>query len=105
MLQGNGWYQSNSIADQVVFLYTFMPILRHEINIFIETHNDYPIRMQHGLHNHISGKPSKLWTKPPGGRQFGLPPDHPLAQEMLRAIEAVSNCGTYLKSKNLAAIG
>jgi hypothetical protein len=70
------------LADRVIFQFIFMPIIRYEINLFKETHNEHRIRRQRKRQNHISGRPNQLATDRPNGRQYGIPLDLEIHQEL-----------------------
>ena len=60
-LQSNGFFVPGQISDTVVLLFVFMPILRREVNAFVEMWNDHPIRKQRQLANHVPGVPNTLY--------------------------------------------
>jgi hypothetical protein len=43
-LQTHGLYKSDVLEDQIVFLFVFVPILRSEINTYVNTWNKHRIR-------------------------------------------------------------
>jgi hypothetical protein len=57
----------DSIPDRVVFYFIFMPILRHEINEFVQTWNAHRIRTQPGRANSVAGIPDRLYYHPKEG--------------------------------------
>jgi endoglucanase Acf2 len=61
-LQTHGLYESEVLEDRIVFLFIFIPILRSEINTYIETWNENRIRPQSHRANHIAGIPNELYT-------------------------------------------
>src|SRR5205085_1219184 len=54
-------YKQHDPADQIVFLYLFMPILRDELKSFVDTHNAHRIRAQPNRSNHVAGVPDELY--------------------------------------------
>jgi hypothetical protein len=46
---------SKSLADKVVLLYVFMPIIRAELQTLVDTHNAHPIRTQRNRAHHVAG--------------------------------------------------
>jgi hypothetical protein len=42
-------------------LFVFMPILRHELEVFLLDHNEYPIRRQKERAYHVPGVPNQLY--------------------------------------------
>ena len=70
-LQAHGFYSSDLIADQVILLFIFIPILRHEIHTFVLMHNDHRIRRQDGRINHIPDRPNTLYQPQDGEPEYG----------------------------------
>lgn len=67
----------------------FVPILRHEINTYVDTWNEHKIRPHHDRSNHIAGRPNKLYSDSSVSR-YGWQPD----SELLAQLKAsVSNFG------------
>jgi hypothetical protein len=83
----HGFYESDSLEDRVVFLYVFIPILRQEINIYVNTWNEHRIRPQLARANHIPGRPNELYFEAPVPR-YGWIPDAPFLAELKEAVNA-----------------
>jgi hypothetical protein len=82
-------YRQDQLADQVVFLFLFMPILRDELNAFVSTWNAHRIRAQPNRSQHVAGVPNELYRT---GQQHGFVPDN----EVLSALEsALPEYGRY----------
>ena len=82
-------YRQDQPADQIVFLYLFMPILRDELNAFVSTWNGHRIRAQSNRSQHIAGVPDELYRT---GPQHGFLPD----DKVLTALEStLPRYGTY----------
>jgi hypothetical protein len=64
-LQAQNLYRQDLIADQVVVLFIFMPILRQELQTFVDTHNAHPIRAQRNRSLHVPGVPDELYRQQP----------------------------------------
>ena len=79
-LQAENLYRQDQLADQVVVLFLFMPILRQELNTFVSTHNAHPIRRQNNRSMHVPGAPDELYR----GEQRGFAVD----REVLTALQA-----------------
>jgi hypothetical protein len=71
----------------VVFLFVFVPILRHEINIYVETWNEHRIRPQLQRPNHVAGagRPNELYFDPSATR-YGWKPDPGLLADLKQAV-------------------
>jgi hypothetical protein len=80
-LQNANLYREDLLADQVVILFLFMPILREELTAFVRTHNAYPIRSQFNRSQHVPGVPDELYR---AGEQHGFALD----EQVLLAIQA-----------------
>jgi hypothetical protein len=74
-------YRQDQLADRVVFLYLFMPILRNELKSFVSTHNAHKIRAQPKRSHHVAGVPDELYRT---GQQHGFMPD----DDVLSALES-----------------
>ena len=61
VLRGANLYRQDLIADQVLLLFLFMPLLRDELNSFVRTHNAHPIRAQKNRSQHVPGVPDELY--------------------------------------------
>lgn len=85
----HGFYESDVLEDRVVFLFVFVPILRREINTYVETWNEHRIRPQLERPNHISGRPNELYLDSSTPR-YGWRPDPEL---LARLKEAVNDFG------------
>lgn len=78
-LQAESLYRQDQLADQVVILFLFMPILRQELNTFVSTHNAHPIRRQNNRSMHVPGAPDELYR----GEQRGFA----VNREVLTALQ------------------
>jgi hypothetical protein len=82
-------YKQHNPADQIVFLYLFMPILRDELKSFVSTHNAHRIRAKPNPLNHVAGVPDGLYRT---GQQHGFIPNN----EVLSALDsALPEYGKY----------
>jgi hypothetical protein len=82
-------YRQDQHADQIVFLYLFMPILRGELKSFVSIYNVHRIRAQPKRSHHVAGVPDELYRT---GQQHGVVPNN----EVLLALEsALPKYGTY----------
>jgi hypothetical protein len=63
LLSLSGFYDQQSLADKVVLLHVFIPIIRSELQAFIDTHNAHPIRTQRNRAHHVAGVPDELYTR------------------------------------------
>jgi hypothetical protein len=88
-LQHDGFYESDMIADRVVFLFVFVPILRHELYRYVETHNDHRIRPQLARANHVPGRPNELYDNTTIYRRWGFSPDEDLLSDLEGAVSYV----------------
>jgi hypothetical protein len=61
VLRGANLYHQHLLADQVLMLFLFMPLLRQELNTFVRTHNAHPIRAQKNRLQHVPGVPDELY--------------------------------------------
>jgi SOS response regulatory protein OraA/RecX len=80
ILQVQGLYRPDLLADQVVVLFLFMPLLRKELTAFVNTHNAHPIRAQKNRSQHVPGVPDELYQH----RQYGFEAN----DEVLTALQA-----------------
>lgn len=71
-------------------MFVFLPILRYEINTYVETWNEYEIRPQKHRPNHVAGIPNELYMDSTI-RRFGWIPDIGLLSQL---SEAVKDIGT-----------
>jgi hypothetical protein len=89
-LQQADLYHQHQLADRVVLLFIFMPILRYELNTFVDVHNAHPIRKQKNRANHVPGVPTDLYRS---GQQQGFP----ASQQVLDSLEsAIPDYGRWL---------
>jgi hypothetical protein len=58
----SGRFEQQSIADKGVLLFVFMPIIWSELQMFVNTHNAHPIRVQRNRAHHVAGVPNELYT-------------------------------------------
>lgn len=79
-LQAQDLYRQDLLADQVVILFLFMPILRRELTAFVSTHNTHPIRAQKNRSQHVPGVPNELYRH----QQYSIPVNN----EVLAALQA-----------------
>jgi len=79
LLALTGWYDQNLVADRVVLLFIFMPIIRAELHAFVDTHNAHPIRKQRNRDHHVAGAPNELYRDPT--RQCGFALDYDTLNE------------------------
>ena len=56
-----GWFLEDLLADQIILLFIFMPILRNELFDWVDDHNALPIRPQHERSQHVAGVPNDLY--------------------------------------------
>jgi hypothetical protein len=87
-LQNHGLYESDALEDRIVFLFIFVPILRSEIFIYVETWNQHRIRPQKARPNHIAGIPNELYTDRSLPRH-GWTPDPELLAQLDEAVKDV----------------
>jgi hypothetical protein len=87
-LQNHGLYESDALEDRVVFLFTFVPILRSEISTYVETWNAHQIRPQKARSNHIAGIPNNLYIDRSLPR-YGWAPDVDLLAQLTEAVKDV----------------
>jgi hypothetical protein len=62
-----------TVVDKVVLLFVFMPIIRSELQTFVDTHNAHPIRAQPKRAHHVAGVPDELYSD--RSRQCGFNPN------------------------------
>jgi len=67
-----GRFQQQCIADKVVLLFVFMPIIRSELQAFVDTHNAHRIRAQRKRSHHVAGVPNELYNDSTRQCGFGL---------------------------------
>ena len=77
------------LADRIVFLFVFVPILRHELYSYVETHNAHRIRPQLARSNHVPGRPSELYDDTTIYRRWGFSPDEELLSQLEEAVSYV----------------
>lgn len=71
----------------------FIPILRHEINTYVDTWNEHKIRPQFEKFNHVAGRPNTLYFDTNNTvSRCGWEPDHELLGQLK---ESVSNYGRF----------
>lgn len=92
-LQQADLYRQHQLADQVVLLFIFMPILREELTTFVNVHNAHPIRAQKNRAHHVPGIPTELYRS---GQQQGFPAN----RQVLDSLEsAIPNYGRWLLNR------
>jgi hypothetical protein len=94
----HGYYEIDSIADRVVLLFVFIPILRHELYAFVEDHNEHRIRRDNKRPNHVAGRPNDLYQQRPSDREFGFIPDPTLVEGLREKIVAWGKFGETTNS-------
>jgi hypothetical protein len=103
-LESNGFFASGQIADAVVLLFVFMPILRYDINAFVQMWNEHPIRKQRQLANHLPGVPNQLYDRRPNnGERLGFRPNRDLLNDLLHHI-AGFDFDAYLTADTLTRL-
>ena len=100
-LEINGFFVSGQISDTAVLLFVFMPILRREVNAFVQMWNDHPIRKQRQLANHIPGVPNKLYDHRPDGERLGFQPNADLVNDLLHSTDGF-DYDAYLTDDTMA---
>lgn len=93
LLALTGWYEQNSVADRVVLLFVFMPIIRAELHAFVDTHNAHPIRKQRNRDHHVAGAPNELYRNPT--RQCGFALDHDTLNEWESRVNLYGTLSYY----------
>jgi hypothetical protein len=88
-LRDNGLYSSDRVADRVVFLYVFIPIIRGKVVAYIKTQNKHRIRAQADRPNSIPGRPSKIYESA-WGRRCGFKPDPNLLSGLTACLKGYS---------------
>jgi hypothetical protein len=79
-LRSANLYREDLLADRVVVLFLFMPILREELTAFVRIHNAHPIRAQRNRSQHVPGVPDDLYQ---AGEQHGFA----VNEEVLSAMQ------------------
>jgi hypothetical protein len=69
-----GQFEQHCVADKVVLLFVFMPIIRSELQAFVDTHNAHRIRAQPKRMHHVAGVPDELYAD--STRQCGFSLDY-----------------------------
>ena len=87
-LQTHGLYESDVLEDRVVFLFVFVPILRSEINTYVDTWNEHQIRPQKHRANHVAGIPNELYADE-AIRHYGWTPDATFLTQLEEAVKDV----------------
>jgi len=87
-LQTHGLYESDVLEDRVVFLFVFVPILRSEINTYVDTWNEHRIRPQKYRANHVAGIPNELYADE-AIRHYGWTPDATFLAQLEEAVKDV----------------
>jgi len=77
-----------------------MPILRHKIYSFADTHNAHKIRAQPKRLNHIHDIPNDLYNERQGGEYIRFRPDHSLLNSLI-ATTSEYNANAYLTEETL----
>ena len=78
-----------------------MPILRHEIYSFADTHNAHRICAQPKRPNHVPGIPNELYNERSGGERIGFRPDHSLLDSLITIITGYDT-NAYLSEATMA---
>jgi hypothetical protein len=63
LMEKTGIYQDWLIADRIILLFTFMPLIRKELAEFVLDKNEYPIRPQKNRAYHVAGVPNNLYNQ------------------------------------------
>ena len=76
-LANSGLYDQHVDADKIALLFVFMPIIRTELQQFVEDCNEYPIRPQPKRSHHVAGTPNELYSRSAHSAcsQYGFKPD------------------------------
>jgi hypothetical protein len=91
-LRSANLYRQDLLADQVVVLFLFMPLLRDELETFVRTHNAHPIRAQKNRSQHVPGVPEELFRH----EQYGFA----INEQVLTAMQAtLPDYGIVLRLK------
>jgi hypothetical protein len=75
------------LGDRVVFLFIYMPILRHEYQKYADIRNAKKIRKQSKKPNSIPGRPNVLYDSEPRG---GFPINPELYRQLLAKVDGFS---------------
>jgi hypothetical protein len=62
-MERTGVYRDWLIADRIVFLFVFMPLIRKDLAEFVLDKNEYPIRPQKNRAYHVPGVPNNLYDQ------------------------------------------
>jgi hypothetical protein len=90
-IQRSRFFRDNLLADSVVILYIFAPILRHEIHEFLLDKNEYRMRPDKERPEHVPGIPNHIYEEHDIGDGF------PVHVETLQNWQAnIADFGTYL---------
>ena len=102
-MEDEGFWVGDQVADRVVFLFVFIPILRHEISRYVDTHNAHRIRKQKNRPNHIHGIPNELYKTAATARdkRYGFEANQRILND-LRATTAAYNPDIYLTDLTMA---
>jgi hypothetical protein len=85
-LKNNGFYASDRVADCIILLFVFIPIIHKEISQYVLTHNEHRMRYQAERPNHIPGRPDKIYEGYPH-KSNGYRPDPELLAELNASLE------------------
>ena len=98
-MQQQGLFESDILSDRVVFLFVFVPILRHELQRYVKTHNSHSIRPQKQRANHIPGIPDDLYLTSPEAERCGFQPNQTLLSHLEEAVSYVGEHPASHRSK------
>jgi len=99
-LEQEGFWVADQLADQATLLFIFMPILRHEIYSFADTHNAHRIYAQPKRPNHVPRIPNELYNERCGGERVGFRPDYSLLDSLI-AITTGYDTDAYLSEATI----
>jgi hypothetical protein len=86
-------YNKLDMACQIAFSYLYMPIIRHEIEGYVQTWNSHDIRKQNNRPNATVGKPQYNYYYPPNGvDHYGQPLNRAIVDGV---AEDLSEWGKY----------
>ena len=88
-----GYFTRESLADQIALYAIYMPVLRSEVQSFVQTWNVHRIRKQRQRPTVVHGKPYMNYHYPPDGvEDHGIPVN---AEAFYNLESAVQDWGKY----------
>jgi hypothetical protein len=72
LMEASELYLDSLVADRIVLLFVFMPLIRYELNEFVQVKNEHPIRRQRNRELHVPGIPNDLFER---GDDISFPVD------------------------------